>query len=167
MIKINRSFMVVSLAALCLAASSSAWAATTFKTTRNGALITCGLINGTYIPGSGSGNKFVSTQSAISKLAKKKDAKSKARVAKLKAYLKLAAPICKKGPNTKPTPTPTPTTPGGPSVAAGQQVFNSKCASCHAAAAFKGKTAAQLQNVSGMPSLTSQEAADLAAFVNQ
>lgn len=160
------SMMSVCAAGFLIASGgfSRAYAVDVFKTTKNGTKITCGLVSGKWIPGAGSSTKFVSTAASIKSLAKKTDAKSKAKLKKLKAYLKLANVVCRLGPpNALPTPTPGS---GGGSAAAGQQVFTAKCANCHTKANLAGKTAASLQNFPGMPSLTSQEAADLAAYVN-
>lgn len=67
-------------------------------------------------------------------------------------------------PTTKPTPKPTS---GGANAANGKKVYDAKCRACHPnQSRFKGMTAAQLKNIPGMPSLTTQESIDMAAYIN-
>ena len=129
---------------------------TTFRTKKNGSTIICGLINGKYVPGSGTGAKFVATSTSMAALKKKKDAKSKAKLKKLTAYNKLAAAVCRKGPGNS----------GGLN---GETLFTTKCdGACHVhtKASLKGYTATQLGSWPGMPTLTATEAAAVYTFVN-
>ena len=155
-----RSCFALALAGICIFVWSgpaiAAISTTIFKTKKNGKTIVCGLLNGKYVPGAGSAAKFTSTAESLAKLKGKTDAKSKAKVRSLKDYQKLAAAVCRKGP---------PST--GGNAATGQQIFNTKCLGCHAdPARFKGMSATQLKAIPAyMGTLTTQEAADLAAYL--
>ena len=156
--KVIRRGLIAGLAGVFILAgiqqAAAAVATTIFKTKKNGRTIVCGLINGKYVPGVGTAARFTSDAAAIAALKKKTDAKSKNKVKTLKAHQKFAAAVCLKGP------------PIVGNATAGEQVYNVKCSSCHPSSAqFKGMSASQLKSVPGMPALTAQEAADMAAFV--
>ena len=152
--KLTKLISCLVLGSLLVAANIASADTTIFKTRKNGTVIICGLVNGKYVPGSGTSKKFTTTSSAIGALKNKKDAKSRAKLAKLKSYQSLAAAVCRKGPQN-----------GGGDATAGKAVFTNNCSGCHASASrFKGFSKSTI-TAANMPPSGPLSATDLTNLV--